>query len=192
MELGYARVSTTHQDLARQLDALAKHGIPEERIYADKKTGATIDRAGFTELLRYARTGDTIVATNLDRLGRNLRECLNVVHDLREKGVGIKTLSDPIPIDTTDHSPMAELAVALLALFAHMERVFMRERAAHARAVAAAKGKRAGRPRKLSPAQVAAARAAVAAGQHVNQVAAAFKVSRATLYRHLPESASAG
>jgi predicted site-specific integrase-resolvase len=65
MELGYARVSTTHQDLARQLDALAKHGIPDERIYADKKTGATIDRAGFTELLRYARTGDTIVATNL-------------------------------------------------------------------------------------------------------------------------------
>lgn len=186
MDLGYARVSTTHQDLARQLDALAKHGIPAERTYADKKTGATIDRAGFTELLHYARAGDTIVATNLDRLGRNLRECLNVVHDLRERGVGIKTLSDPIPIDTTDNSPMAELAVALLALFAHMERVFMRERAAHARAVATAKGKRAGRPRKLSPAQVAAARAAVSAGQHVDEVADAFGVSRATLYRHLP------
>jgi DNA invertase Pin-like site-specific DNA recombinase len=115
-------------------------------------------------VLRYARSGDTIVATNLDRLGRNLRECLNVVHDLREQGIGIKTLKDPIPIDTTDNSPMDELAVALLALFAHMERVFMRERAAHAQAVAAAKGKRAGRPRKLSPAQVAAAQAAVAAG----------------------------
>jgi DNA invertase Pin-like site-specific DNA recombinase len=102
MELGYARVSTTHQDLARQLDALAKHGIPDERIYADKKTGATSDRAGFTELLRYVRPGDTIVATNLDRLGRNLRECLNVVHELREQDIGIKTLSDPIPIDTAD------------------------------------------------------------------------------------------
>jgi DNA invertase Pin-like site-specific DNA recombinase len=190
MELGYARVSTTHQDLARQLDALAQHGIPEERIYADKRTGATIDRAGFTELLRHARTGDTIVATNLDRLGRNLRECLNVVHDLCEQGIGIKTLKDPIRIDTADKSLMAELAVALLALFAHMERVFMRERAAHARAAAAAKGKRAGRPRKLSPAQVAAARAAVAAGQHVDQVAAAFKVSRATLYRNLPDPAA--
>jgi DNA invertase Pin-like site-specific DNA recombinase len=189
MELGYARVSTTHQDLARQLDALAKHGIPDERIYADKKTGATIDRAGFSELLRYARPGDTIVATNLDRLGRNLRECLNVVHELRERGIGIKTLSDPIPIDTTDTSPMAEVAVALLALFAHMERVFMRERAAHARAVAAAKGKHAGRPRKLSPAQVAAAAAAAAAGQPVDQVAEAFGVSRATLYRHLPAQA---
>jgi DNA invertase Pin-like site-specific DNA recombinase len=84
MELGYARVSTTHQDLERRLDALGQHGIPTERIYADKKTGATIDRPGFAELLRYARNSDTIVATNLDRLGRNLRECLNVVHELRE------------------------------------------------------------------------------------------------------------
>nr|WP_264199961.1 recombinase family protein [Pseudonocardia sp. ICBG601] len=63
MELGYARVSTTHQDLERQLDALGHHGIPDERIYTDKKTGATIDRPGFTELRRYARSGDTIIAT---------------------------------------------------------------------------------------------------------------------------------
>lgn len=186
MELGYARVSTTHQDLTRQLDALAEHGIPDEQIYVDKKTGATVDRDGFTALLGYARPGDTITATNLDRLGRNLRECLNVIHELRERGIGIRTLLDPIPIDTTGTSPMAELAVALLALFAHMERVFARERAAHARAVAETKGKPAGRPRKLTPAQVTAAAAAVAAGQHVDEVAEAFGVSRATLYRHLP------
>ncbi|MEN3308953.1 MAG: hypothetical protein V7603_5155 [Micromonosporaceae bacterium] len=192
LELGYARMSTTHQDLARQLDALAKHGIPDERIHANKKTGAAIDRAGFTELLRYARPGNTIVATNLDRLGRNLRECLNVVHELREKAHRNQDpLSDPIPIDTTDQSPMAELAVALLApVRAHGTR--LHARAGRARlAVAAAKGKSAGRPRKLSPAQVAAAQAAVAAGQHVDQVAAAFKVSRATLYRHLPAHTAA-
>ena len=153
MELGYARVSTTHQDLDRQLDALGRHGIARESIYQDKKTGATIERPGFNELLRYARPGDTIIATNLDRLGRNLRECLNIIHDLRERNIGIKTLADPIPIDTTDNSAMAELAVALLALSAHMERVFMAERAAHARAVAAAKGKLPGRPRKLDPNQ---------------------------------------
>ncbi|MBO0879079.1 MAG: recombinase family protein [Mycobacterium sp.] len=187
MDLGYARVSTSHQDLERQLDALSKHGIPHERIYADKKTGATIDRPGFAELLRYARAGDIIVSTNLDRLGRNLRECLNVVHDLRKQDIGIKTLKDPIPIDTTDDSPMAELAVALLALFAHMERVFMRERAAHARDVAQSKGKLPGRPRKLDTNQLAAAQSALNAGQPVEQVAAAFGVSRATLYRNLTE-----
>jgi DNA invertase Pin-like site-specific DNA recombinase len=126
---------------------------------------------------RYARNSDTIVATNLDQLGRNLRECLNIVHDLREQGIGIKTLEDPIPIDTVDDSPMAELAVALLALFAHRERVFMRERAARAREVAAAKGKQPGRPRKLDPNQLAAVRAALAANQSVKQVAAAFSTT---------------
>jgi DNA invertase Pin-like site-specific DNA recombinase len=139
------------------------------------------------ETVFYARDGDTIDATNLDRLGRNLRECLNIIHDLRQQGIGIKTLNDPLPIDTTDNSPMAELAVALLALFAHMERVFMRERAAHAREIAAAQGKQPGRPRKLDPNQLAAARAALAANQSVKQVATAFGVSRATLYRHLTE-----
>lgn len=93
-------------------------------------------------------------------------------------------MRDPIPIDTTDDSPMAELAVILLALFAHMERVFMRERAAHAREVAA-EGKQPGRPRKLDANQLAAARAALAAQQPVDQVAAAFGISRATLYRNL-------
>lgn len=192
MDLGCARVSTSHQDPDRQIDALGNDGIPIERIYEDKKTGATTGRPGFAGLLYYARAGDIIVATNLDRLSRNLRECLNTVHDLREKGIGVKTLKDPIPIDTTDDSPMAELAAALLALFAHMERVFMLERAAHAREVAAAKGKLPGRPRKLDAGQRAAARAALDAGQNAGQVAAAFKVSRATLYRNLADGNQPG
>lgn len=189
MDLGYARVSTTHQDLERQLVALGEHGISDDRIYADKKTGATVDRPEFKKMLKYAREGDTIVATNLDRLGRNLRECLNIIHDLSERGIGVKMLRDPLPIDTTDTSDMAELSVAMLALFAHMERVFMRERAAHAREVAAAQGKQPGRPRKLSPAQLAAARAALREEQPVEQVAEAFGVSRATLYRYLAQDA---
>lgn len=192
MEFGYARVSTTHQDLERQLVALREYGIPEDRIYTDRKTGATMDRPGWGKLQKMLREGDRIVATNLDRYGRNLRECLNIVHDLREQSVGIKTLKDPIPIDTGDASPMAEIAVALLALFAHMERVFMHERAAHAREVAAARGVRAGRPRKLTTNQLAAAQAALGAGQKPESVAAAFGVSRATLYRYLAEATEAG
>jgi DNA invertase Pin-like site-specific DNA recombinase len=94
-------------------------------------------------------------------------------------------LSDPLPIDTTDDSAMAEVSVALLAMFAHMERVFSQERAAHARSVAARKGKLAGRPRKLTDDALAAARASVESGMSVEQVAGLFGVSRATLYRHL-------
>lgn len=185
MELGYARVSTTHQDLERQIDALTAYGLAADQIHTDKKTGATTDRPGFKTLLNYARQGDAIVATNLDRLGRNLRECLNVIHELRKRGIGVKTLRDPIPIDTTDDSPMAELAVMMLALFAEMERTFMRERAAHARTVAEKKGKKPGRPGKLSAEALDAARAAVAAGMSVDDVAPLHGVNRSTLYRYL-------
>lgn len=189
MEFGYARVSTTHQDLERQLVALREYGIPDERIYTDRKTGATLDRPGWGRLREMLREDDRIVATNLDRYGRNLRECLNIVHELREQRIGIKTLKDPIPIDTSDDSAMADIAVAMLALFAHMERIFMRERAAHAREVAAVRGAKAGRPRKLTADQLAAAQAALAAEQRPDAVAAAFGVSRATLYRYLAEAA---
>src|ERR1035441_3457379 len=74
LDLGYARVSTTKQSLVRQLDALTAAGIPDERIYTDKKTGTTIDREGLGQLFAYARPGDTIVVHTLDRIGRNLRE----------------------------------------------------------------------------------------------------------------------
>jgi DNA invertase Pin-like site-specific DNA recombinase len=122
------------------------------------------------------------VATNLDRIGRNLRECLNLVHELREQGVGIKTLRDPIPIDTSDDSPLAQIAVAMLALFAEMERTFARERAAHARAVALNKGKLPGRPRKLNDHKLQAARASLDAGMHLDDLAEMLNIHRATLY----------
>ena len=141
------RISTTKQDLERQIDALEKAGIPAERVYVDKKTGKTRDRPGLTALFEYAREGDVIVVHTLDRLGRTLRDTLNMIHELSERKVGIKSLADPIKVDTTVHGDlMAELAIALLALFAQMERTYTLERAAHARAVAMAKGRRVGRP----------------------------------------------
>jgi DNA invertase Pin-like site-specific DNA recombinase len=88
LELGYARVSTTEQSLERQLDALAAASIPDERVYIDKKTSATVDRTGLGELLAYTRPGDTIIVHTLDRIRRNLREVLNLVHDLAERGIG--------------------------------------------------------------------------------------------------------
>jgi predicted site-specific integrase-resolvase len=86
LDLGYARVSTTRQSLERQLAALTAAGIPGDRIYTDKKTGTTVARDGLNQLLVYARPGDTIVVHTLDRIGRNLREVLNLVHDLAAKG----------------------------------------------------------------------------------------------------------
>src|SRR3954452_6919722 len=133
MEVGYARVSTVKQDLERQIEALQAAGIARERIYVDKKSGATVERPGLRAALEYARAGDVIVVHTLDRLGRTVRDTLNLIHDLGERGVGVRNLADPIKIDSSDRDdPMAQLAVVLLALFAQMERTYAIERAAHA------------------------------------------------------------
>jgi len=146
-ELAYARVSTAKQDLDRQIDALTAAGVDPQRIYVDKKSGATVDRPGLHALLDYARHGDVIVVHTLDRLGRTVRDTLNLIHELTDRGVGLRNLADPIRVDTTNPTdPMGQLAVVVLALIAQMERTYTVERAAHARAVATAKGRHIGRP----------------------------------------------
>ena len=91
MDLSYCRVSTTAQDLTRQIDAMRAAGIAEEHIYVDKRTGATMDRDGLTALLGFARPGDRISLLTLDRLGRNMRETLNLIHDLTQRGIFLRT-----------------------------------------------------------------------------------------------------
>ncbi|MGQ1795796.1 recombinase family protein [Kocuria oceani] len=197
MELGYARVSTAKQDLDRQIDALRQVGIAAERIYVDKKSGATTDRPGLTAALAYARQGDVIVVRTLDRLGRTVRDTLNLIHDLAERGVGVRNLADPIKVDSTNpNDPMAQLAVVLLALFGQMERTYTLERAAHARAVATAKGRRIGRPSVVDPDKLAYAAHLRASGHTMAEIVAKTGITRTTLYRHLPprppESVTAG
>lgn len=187
MDLGYARVSTTKQDLDRQIDALTSAGVDPGRIYVDKKSGATTDRPGLTALIGYARRGDVIVVHTLDRLGRTVRDTLNLIHDLHQRGVGVRNLADPIRVDSSDpEDPMAQLAVVLLALFGQMERTYSLERAAHARAVATAKGRRIGRPSVVSESQIAHATALRDGGATIAEIVTKTKLTRSTLYRHLP------
>lgn len=184
LRLGYARVSTTKQSLARQLDALNAEGIPEERIYTDKKTGASIEREGLKQLLGYARPGDTIVVHTLDRIGRNLREVLNLVHDLAAREIGVRSLADPLPIDTADEGT-GRIAFLLLALFAEMERTFAAERAAHARAVAQAAGRQIGRPFAHPADKIEYARLLKDRGDSLSQIAAKTGIPKTSLHRYL-------
>ncbi|WP_449060697.1 recombinase family protein [Planomonospora algeriensis] len=184
LELGYARVSTTKQSLERQLDALTTAGIPAERIYTDRKTGTSIEREGMTALLAYARAGDTIVVHTLDRLGRNLREVLNLVHDLSERGVGVRSQADPLPVNTTD-AGMGRIAFLLLALFAEMDRTYTAERAAHARAVAEASGRRIGRPVAHPADKIEYARLLKAQGESLGTIAAKTGIPKTSLHRYL-------
>ncbi|WP_314036999.1 recombinase family protein [Dietzia sp. CH92] len=187
MELGYARVSTAKQDLDRQIDALRREGIDADRIYVDKKSGSTVDRPGLRAVMEYARAGDVIVVHTLDRLGRTVRDTLNLIHELSERGIGIRNLADPIKIDSTNPGdPMSQLAVVLLALFGQMERTYTLERAAHARAVATAKGRRVGRPSVVDPDKLAYAEHLRDNGHTIAEIITKTGITRTTLYRHLP------
>ncbi|MFC9351524.1 recombinase family protein [Arthrobacter sp. NPDC057013] len=188
MEIGYARVSTAKQDLDRQIDALREQGIPARHIYVDKKSGSTTNRPGLHEALDHAREGDVIVVHTLDRLGRTVRDTLNLIHDLAGRGVGVRNLADPIRVDSANpEDPMSQLAVVMLALFGQMERTYAIERAAHARAVAAAKGKRIGRPSVVDPAKLAyAAHLRDQEDLSISEIVRATGIARSSLYRHLP------
>jgi len=145
--------------LDRQVDALRQAGIDPERTYLDRKSGATTERPGLKAAMEYARDGDVIVVHTLDRLGRTVRDILKLIHELAERGVGVRNLADPIRVDSASpDDPIAQLSAVLLALFGQMERTYTLERAAHARAVATAKGRRIGRPTVVDPDKLAYAR----------------------------------
>jgi len=101
--------------------------------------------------------------------------------------VGVRNLADPIKVDSADPADvMGQLAVVLLALFAQMERTYTCERAAHARAVAAAHGRQVGRPSLLDPAVLAYAVHLRDAGHSMAQIVAETGMTRSSLYRYLP------
>jgi DNA invertase Pin-like site-specific DNA recombinase len=185
--LGYARVSTAKQDLDRQVHALRRVGIPTDRTYVDKKSGATTDRVGLRAVLDYARDGDVIVVHTLDRLGRTVRDTLNLIHELSEREIGVRNLADPIKVDSTrPEDSMAQLAVVLLAMFAQMERIYAIERAAHARAVATAEGRRVGRPVLVDKSKLEWAAHLRDQGETIAQIVEKTGIPRSSLYRHLP------
>lgn len=191
MDYGYARVSTTAQDLARQLDALADAGIAPSATFTDKKTGATTARPGLARLLALVCTGDTITTCTLDRLGRNITDMLVMVRDLRQAGVGLRTIADPIPIGTRAGGAMAEMPVAMLAFFADVERVFMLERVAAAREAKRRRGQASGRPAKISPGQRRRILTLIEdprSQSSPEEIAADYQISRATLYRELAKA----
>jgi len=162
-------------------------GIAPERIYLDNKSGAAVDRPGLRAVLGFAQRGDVVVVHTLDRLGRTVRDTMNLIHELTERGVGVRNLADPIKVDSADpDDPMGQVAVALLALLAQMERTYTCERAAHARAVAAAHGRQVGRPSQLDPAVLAYAAHLRDAGHTMTQIVAETGMTRSSLYRYLP------
>jgi len=117
--VGYARVSTDHQPLQAQRDALTATGC--ERIFTDQLSGARDDRPA---LLDYVRTGDTIVVTALDRLGRSLSAVIRTVETLTAAGVLLRSLREGIDYST----PTGRMLAGIFASLAEYERELMHER----------------------------------------------------------------
>lgn len=181
--LGYARVSTGHQSLDQQHDALTAAGVDADRVYSDKLTGTSTkeQRPGLGALLDYARPGDTIVVVGIDRLGRNAAEVMTTIRELGERGIIFRSLREGI--DTSNAT--GRMIAGVLASLAELELELQRERRTAAKAARQARDLPIGRPKALDCEQLALAERMRATGEPVPVIARTLGVSRATLYRAL-------
>src|ERR1700758_1971543 len=189
-QLGYARVSTGHQSLDQQLDALSAAGVNLKRVYSDKLSGTSIreQRPGLAALLDYARPGDAIVVIGIDRLGRNAAEVMATIRDLRDRNIVLRSLREGI--DTSNAT--GRMVAGVLASLAELELELGRERRQAAREARRARGQHIGRPRALDEKKAGLAQRMHASGESASTIANALGVSRATVYRALAEQTAEG
>lgn len=175
--VGYVRVSSADQNEARQVEAIG----PVDRLFSEKVSGRTTNRAQLQEMLAYVREGDTVKVKSPDRLARSTTDLLGLVEQLRAKGVAVEFVDDPAL--NTDN-PTGEFMLTILAAVAQLERATLRERQAEGIAIAKRKGVYDRGP-KLTAEQVAEARRRVADGVPKAAVARSLSVSRQTLHTAL-------
>ena len=174
--VGYARVSSGDQNIARQLEALE---VECDKIFIEKVSAAkTSNRPQFQEMMRYLRDGDVLQVTSADRLARSTRDLLDIVQSLKDRGVHVEFLDNPaLNTDT----PQGEFMLTILAAVAQLERSIIRERQAEGIAIARAAGKYDRAP-KLNPEQAREVRRLDALGVPKMAIARKMGCSRHTVY----------
>lgn len=187
MLVGYMRVSKADgsQSTDLQRDALLAAGADPDALYEDKASGKKDDRPQLAACLKALRAGDTLMVWKLDRLGRDLRHLVNIVHDLTERGIGLKVLTGQgAAIDTTTAS--GKLVFGIFAALAEYERELISERTVAGLAAARARGRKGGAPYKMTPAKVRLAAASMGKpGTNVGDLCKELGITRQTLYRHV-------
>lgn len=187
MLVGYARVSTQDQNPDLQLDALKAAGC--ERVFVEKASGAQRDRPELSAALSFIRPGDSLVVWKLDRLARSMKQLIETVEGLEAKGIGFRSLTEAIDTNTAG----GRLVFHIFGALAEFERSIIRERTRAGLDAARARGRKGGRPSKLTEDDLKAARALLAdASITVEEVAKRLSVSPATLYRHIPAARGTG
>ena len=180
MLLGYARVSTQEQDLNSQIHKLNEIGC--KKIFTDKISGAKFKRNGLTDLFNVAREGDTIVVLKLDRLGRSLKDIIELFNKFNDLGLKFKSITENI--DTT--TPAGKLLFHLTASFGEFERDIIRQRTRIGLEAARAKGKWGGRPKKTTIETIAQAKALHDSKQYnTKEILEKLGCGRATYYKML-------
>lgn len=182
MLIGYARVSTQDQNLALQQDALSKAGC--QKIFEDKLSGSRVDRPGLAKALEMLREDDTLVVWKLDRLGRSVKQLVNLVSELHKRGVQFKSLTDAIDTGT----PSGRFFFHVMASLAEMERELTVERTRAGLEAARQLGRKGGRKPKMTGSKIESAKKLLSSGVPPRDVAKNLGVSIPTLYRWLPAS----
>lgn len=173
------------QTMDLQRDALLAAGIGADSLYEDRASGKKDDRPQLAACLKALRRGDTLMVWKLDRLGRDLRHLVNVVHDLTERGIGLKVhTGQGAAIDTTTAS--GKLVFGIFAALAEFERELISERTLAGLASARARGRNGGRPYKMTSAKLRLAMASMGKpGTKVSELCIELGITRQTLYRHV-------
>lgn len=182
MLVGYARVSTTEQNIELQIDALKKAGC--EHIFQDKASGSLAQREGLSSALSYIRGGDTLAVWRLDRLGRSLKHLIETVSQLEERKIGFRSLQESI--DTTTSG--GRLIFQIFGALAEFERNLIRERTHAGLNAARARGRVGGRPKLLDENKAALLLHLYNDKKHtIKEICEILRITKPTLYSYLRE-----
>lgn len=183
MKVGYVRVSKLEQNEALQVDALEAAGC--EKVFTDKISGAKFERKGLEKILEYVRPGDTLVVWKLDRLGRSLKDLIEIVNDLEKREVEFASLTEHMDTST----PGGRLLFHVMGALAEYERGLIRERTMAGLTAARARGRLGGRPRTVTNGTEKMIRKLMADNtMTIGDIVEATGVSRSTLYRYRQEN----
>ena len=179
--VGYARVSRRDQNPEAQEAELRAAGA--SRVFVDHgESSRVMDRPQWLACLDYLRDGDTLLVRRLDRLGGSERIIIETLHDLEERGVNIKSLTEPM-IDTT--TPVGRALFGIVAVFAQLRVDTIRENTRRGLAHARAEGRVGGRPSVMTPEKVAQARKMREAGDSLEQIGRVLSVGKSSVARAL-------
>jgi len=175
--VGYIRVSSTGQNIARQLV-----DIQLDKEFVDTITGSTMERKNLIACMEYVREGDTLVVDSIDRLARNLLDLQEIINSLIKKGVSVKFIKENLTFNSSK-DPMANLTLQIMGAFAEFERNMIRSRQREGIDAAKKAGKHLGRPHKIDNKFRKVVKEKLESCQSIRSIAKDMNVSRATIYK---------